>query len=237
MNCEEQKYTPLDREHPMVPGGDLDEHVREALKETFAEMKDPVELLLFVSDRCYYCTETEKLLKQFEELSPAANGRKKLTLKVLELPQHAELAKRYGVMRTPATVLLEGAIKWIGIPSGEEIRSLVETIMRISEGESGLESETKRIVRSLSRKVSLEVIVTPACPYCPYVVVLANMLAYESYVAGNKNITACTIEAFENPDIADRYGIFSVPAIVINSRDIIVGLPYERDLIERIVKE
>ena len=236
MSAEGQRYTPLDQEHPMVPGGDLDEQTREALRETLADMKNPVDILLFVSDRCYYCVESEKLLRQFEELSPAVNGKKMLTLNVLELPRYRELAERYSVTRTPTVVLLDGHIKWIGIPSGEEIRSLVETIMRISEGESGLEDSTKQAIRSLNGKVSIEVIVTPACPYCPYAVVLANMLAFESYIAGNRNITSSTIEAFENPDIAERYGIMSVPAIVINGKDLIVGLPYERDLVERIAR-
>jgi len=232
-----EKYTPLDREHPMVPGGDLDDYTREALRETLASMASPVEVELFVSDRCFYCVESEKLLRQFEELSPRGeDGRRKLRLKVVDLSKNPEEGKKRGVYRTPTVSLLEGYARWTGIPSGEEIRSLVETIMRISEGESGLEEYSKRAVRRLASEVEIEVIVTPLCPYCPYAVVMANMLAYESYKLGQRKVKANTIEAFENADIADYYGVVSVPAIVINKSEMFVGLPDERDLAEALLR-
>ncbi|MEM1712318.1 MAG: thioredoxin family protein, partial [Acidilobaceae archaeon] len=124
--------------------------------------------------------------------------------------------------------------RWTGIPAGEEIRALVETIMRISENESGLEEETKNILRTLKGKVHIETIVTPSCPYCPYAVLLAHMMAYEAYKQGNPIILSEAVEAYENPDVADKYGVMSVPAIAINGRLVFVGVPYEEDFIEYI---
>jgi len=60
------------------------------------------------------------------------------------------------------------------------------------------------------------------------------MFAFEAWRIGNKTFVAETIEAYENPDIADRYKIANVPAIAVNGILVFVGVPYEEDLIERI---
>jgi predicted thioredoxin/glutaredoxin len=51
-----------------------------------------------------------------------------------------------------------------------------------------------------------------------------------------KSITSDTVEAYENPDIADKYNVMSVPAIAINGKAAFVGLPYEEDLLKRILE-
>ncbi|MEM1620134.1 MAG: thioredoxin family protein [Fervidicoccaceae archaeon] len=233
---ESRKYTALDREHPMVPGGDLDEFTLSALREALAEMRGPVEVDLFVGDGCYYCVESIKLLRQFERLSPLREGGRLLRLRVHDVDSAPELARRYRVERTPTIAMLGGRVRWTGIPSGEEVRSLVETILRISEGASGLSESSKRAVRGLRKEIDLKVVVTPLCPYCPYAVVLSHMIAFESYLGGDGKVRSDAIEAFENPDIAEHYGITTVPAVIIDEEEVIMGLPDEDYLIERIAE-
>ncbi|MCC6051819.1 MAG: thioredoxin family protein [Fervidicoccaceae archaeon] len=229
------EITPLDTEHPMVPGGELDPETFEALREALKDMKSKVEALLFIEDKCYYCVETRKLLDRFVEASPGVNGEKLFSYKLYWLNRDRSVATLYKVNRAPTVVLAEGHVRYLGIPSGEELRSFVETVIRISEKETGLEPESKRKIRSIKKPVHIEVIVTPACPYCPYAVLLANMVAYESYINGNRNIISDMVEAYENPDIADRYRVMSVPAIAINGILAFIGLPYEGDFIDRII--
>ena len=61
------------------------------------------------------------------------------------------------------------------------------------------------------------------------------MIALESFKAGGRVITE-VIEAFENPDIADYYGITNVPAVVVNDTLAFVGVPYEEEFVETIRK-
>lgn len=228
--------TPLDTEHPMVPGGDLDPETFDALREALKDMKSRVEALLFVADRCYYCEETRKLMENFVRAAPSSDGGKLFDYKLIWINRNKELASMYSVTRAPTIVLANGHIRYLGIPSGEELRSFVETVIRISEGETGLDEESKRRIRAIHKPVHIEVIITPACPYCPYAVLLANMIALESYLSGNKNIVSDMVEAYENPDIADRYRVMSVPAIAINGILAFLGLPYEYDFVERIAE-
>ena len=199
---------------------DLSPEFMEELRDTLQDMVDPVTVDVFIGPNCETCEDTVKLLKAFEEAAPVRDGRKLLTVRIFDKsnPEHLEEFKRQGIERVPSVTLIEGYIRYTGIPAEEEIRGLVETILRISENDSGLEDETKYVLASLRRRVYIETIVTPSCPYCPYAVLLANMFAYEAYKQGSKAVISDTVEAYENPDIADKYGVTSVPAIAINGK-------------------
>ncbi len=215
---------------------DLSEEFMEELRETLAEMVDPVEIEVFVGPNCHTCDDTVKLMKAFEEAAPVRDGKKMIVLRIYDKsnPEHQKVFQERKVERIPTVLLIEGYIKYTGIPAGEEIRGLVETIMRISEGDSGLEDTTKEALADLKGQVYIETIVTPSCPYCPYAVLLANMFAYEAWKQGSKAVISDTVEAYENPDIADKYGVMSVPAIAINGKMAFVGVPYEEDFLDYI---
>ena len=213
---------------------DLSGDFRRDLRETLAEMIHPVEASVFLAKRgCDTCGDTLALMKAIEDEAPIRDGRKLFKLNVYwkDDPGAAEAFKRVGVERVPTVSFIDGYARWTGIPAGEEIRALVEVIMRISERESGLEESTKEELRRLKGRVHVEVIVTPSCPYCPYAVLLSHMFAYEAYVGGNPVILSEAVEAYENTDIADKYGVMSVPSIAINGQLVFVGVPYEEDFI------
>ena len=216
---------------------DLSPSFMEELRETLTEMVEPVRIDVFVGPNCETCEDTVKLIRAFEEAAPEVRGRKLIEVRVFDKsnPEDAKEFARQGIERIPSVTLLDGYIRYTGIPAGEEVRGLVETILRISEGDSGLEEETKKILANLKNRVYIETIVTPSCPYCPYAVLLANMLAYEAWKQGTRSVISDTVEAYENPDIADKYGVMSVPAIALNGKMAFIGVPYEEDFIHYIV--
>lgn len=215
---------------------DLSEGFIRELRETLEDMVEPVRVDVFVGERCDTCKDTLKLLTVFHKASPSFNGGRKLRLRVLDARRSEDRGEfiRQRVQRVPTVSLLDGHARWTGIPAGEEVRALVESIMRISEGESGLEGSTKRAIGNIRKPVYIETIVTPSCPYCPYAVLLAHMFAYESFKQGIRAIVSNAIEAYENTDIAEKYGIMSVPAVAVNGRVAFMGVPYEEDFIEYI---
>lgn len=207
------------------------------LKETLSYMVKPVRIDVFVGPKCDTCEDTVKLVKLIQENSPMVNGKHLIEVRIFDKSRQGDLEefKRQNVSRIPTVTLIDGYIRYTGIPADEEIKGLIETIMRISEGESGLEEETKRVLNNLRNTVYIETIVTPSCPYCPYAVLLANMLAYEAWKGGGRKVISDTVEAYENPDIADKYGVMSVPAIALNGKLAFIGVPYEEDFIHYVV--
>ncbi len=214
---------------------EIDEETKEAIKEALQDMEKPVDIYVFIGPNCKYCDETLKIAKTLEELSPMKDGKHLVRVTIYEKGKDDEAFKKQGVERIPSLTLLDGVIRYTGTPSGEEIRGLVETIIRISQEDSGLDPATIEKLATITEPVHVEVIVTPQCPYCPYAALLTNMFAYEVWKQGRRNFIADTVEAYENPDIADKYNVMSVPAIAINGVLAFVGVPYEEDFIERII--
>lgn len=206
------------------------------LNEILNEMRDPVEIFTFVGEGCRYCNNTVKLIEIISNSAPVRDGKPLIRHTVARKGQDDDLFQRFNVSRIPTVAMIEGFIRYTGMPAGEEVNGLIETILRISAGETGLEDDTVEQLSALKGRVHIEVVVTPTCPYCPYAALMANMFAYASYVNGNKAIIADTVEAYENPDIADKYNVFSVPAIAINGKVEFIGLPTEQALLDAVVR-
>jgi glutaredoxin-like protein len=209
----------------------------ESIAEAFKEMKEPVTLYVFVErdrSKCRYCSNTVKLVENLAKASARVSTPPLLNYVIAEKGVDEELFKKYRVSRIPSVVLLDGYIRYTGMPAGEEVRGLIETIIRLSTGDSGLSERSIRRISELKAPVYIEVIVTPTCPYCPYVALMANMMAFEAYRAGNRAVVSDIVEAYENQDIADAYNVISVPVVAINRQVAFVGLPYEEQFVEAV---
>jgi glutaredoxin-like protein len=189
------------------------EHLRKEFKE---ELVNPVKLVMFTqSFECQFCTETRQIVEEVANLSD------QVTHEVYDFVEDKEVAEKYGVDKIPAIVVLrseDGAerdygVRFYGIPSGYEFTSIIEGIMDVSKGESGLQPASKEAVAQLDEPVHFQVFVTPTCPYCPQAVVLAHKFAVESEL-----IRADMVEAIEFPHLANKYSVYGVPRTVINDK-------------------
>ena len=215
---------------------EIDEETRDAIRQALSDMESKVDLLIFTSRECRYCDEMLKIVNILVEESPSKNDTKLLSVKVYKLEESPDVFRKYSINRTPTLVLLDGNIRYLGVPSGEELKGLVETIIRISQKDSGLERETIEKIKEIDNPVKIEVIVNPQCPYCPYAALISNMFAFAAKENGKEDFITYIVEAYENPDIADKYNVMTVPAIVINGVLAFVGVPYEEEFIERIIE-
>ncbi len=218
----------------MAFGMEWTPEARAGLREALADMKSPVEALVFVEEGCDTCAATLEMMQVMKEESPVVNGKHLFDYRVFWRGKDDEFFDEYKVDRVPSVLLLDGYIRYTGIPAGEEIKGFVETVIRISENESGLEESTKEGLRRLSGCYYIENVVTPQCPYCPYAALLINMFAFEAKKQGKPCVVADTVEAYENEDIANKYNVMSVPAIAINGQVEFIGVPYEDDLLAKL---
>jgi len=227
-----------------VPHIEVDEETKDVIRELLSQMRNSVELLFFTSKSCggrstNWCVPTEELIDLLRELAP----RDSLLVRKFRYEEDPESFRKYGVeeYRVPVIYLLNGSIRYLGAPMGEEVRAFIETIVRISTGETRLRPRTKDELRALSKsngkRVEVITIVTPTCPYCPYAVLTANMFAYES----NGKVISEVVEANEQMDIADLYQVTAVPAVALKAEDQdvgnieFIGVPPEADLLRKII--
>jgi glutaredoxin-like protein len=191
----------------------LKEDDRNHLIEQFKSLESPVKIVVFTQKmECQYCKETRMIGEELAALSA------KIALEVYDFEDDKEIAESYGIDKIPATIIMTGGeqsrdygIRYFGIPSGYEFSSLIEDIMMVSSGQSGLSAATKEVLANLEKPVHLQVFVTPTCPYCPQAVLLAHKLAFES-----DKVKADMVEAIEFPHLSMKYQVQGVPRTVIN---------------------
>ncbi|MCA9969323.1 MAG: thioredoxin family protein, partial [Anaerolineales bacterium] len=191
----------------------LKEQDQQHLRKEFAALTAPVKLIVFTQAfECQYCTETRAIAEEVAGLSD------KITVEVYDFEAHKEIAEQYHIDKIPATVIMRGGdapkdygIRLYGIPSGYEFSTLIEDIMMVSAGDSGLADETRAWAAQLTAPVHMQVFITPTCPYCPRAVILAHQLAMESDL-----IHSDMVEAIEFPHLSNKYHVHGVPRTVIN---------------------
>lgn len=143
----------------------LSDDIVSQLRQVFQELKEPVQVLLFVSqDRQDISEITQKLLEELVVTS------EKLSLVVHDIDAEPELAAEYKVVgKAPALVIAakdgetitDYGIRYLGVPSGHEFSTLIQDLILVSGRDSGLSEQLRTYVRALQKPVHLQVFVTP----------------------------------------------------------------------------
>ena len=198
------------------------------VRQRLEEMTGPVKLVNFTQEtECQFCRETRELLEDVAALSD------KLSLEVYDLLADADKAKEYGVDKIPATVIVgekDHGIRYYGIPAGYEFAGLLEDILMVSSGDSGLSPESRKMLEGLDKDVHIQVFVTPTCPYCPGAVRLAHQFAME-----HDRVTGDMVEATEFPALSNKHQVMGVPKAVVNEFSAAEGLMPEVAFLEKIL--
>lgn len=139
--------------------GLLSERDRRAAQDRLEAMERPVRLVHFTQElECPTCPEARRLLQDVAELSD------KLSLEIYNPQLDREVAAQYQIDKVPATAIAaetDYGIRFYGLPVGYEFATLLEAIVDVSRGRSGLSPATVERLRAVDRPVHLQVFVTP----------------------------------------------------------------------------
>jgi alkyl hydroperoxide reductase subunit AhpF len=142
----------------------LNDGIIEQIREVFNDLKYPVHLIFFGSqEKCEYCNETRQLAEEVAAISDL------VSIEILDIDANSDLAKKYNVDKAPGLVIAakEGdqitdfGVRLAGIPSGHEFTSLIQVIILVSNRDSGLNPQTRALLKDLDRPILLQVFVTP----------------------------------------------------------------------------
>jgi glutaredoxin-like protein len=211
----------------------LNQNIQGQVRKEFEALDAPVKLLVFTQNfECQYCEETRKLIEEVAALAP------QLSVQSYDLVADKAIADTYGIDKLPAVAIVRGGeeerdygIRFYGIPSGYEFTTLIQDIVMVSRGESGLSEATVSQLAKLTEAVHLQVFVTPTCPYCPQAVHLAHQMAMAS-----DKVTADMVEAIEFPHLSNKYNVMGVPRTVINVTGFVEGAIPEVALLTKLMQ-
>jgi alkyl hydroperoxide reductase subunit AhpF len=130
-----------------------------AVRKEFERVGGPVRLTVFATELGgEQNTQTVALVREVAALSD------QISVTVLNPHIDREQAAAYGIDEAPA-VVVEGAqdygIRFLGVPAGYEFSNLIDSIIAVSTGETGLSDETKAALAGLTEDVTIKVFATP----------------------------------------------------------------------------
>jgi alkyl hydroperoxide reductase subunit AhpF len=138
----------------------ITDDVAAQLKEEWKALKNPVRLAVF--SQALADPESEQVQRLVEEMAALDP---KLSVEPYNFVLDKEKAEALGIARTPAVAVLgqdrDYGIRFYGLPSGYEFGTLVDAVLDVSSGESGLSAETKAALAAIERPVHVQVFSTP----------------------------------------------------------------------------
>lgn len=203
-------------------------------KEFESNLESPVKMVMFTQAiECQFCAETRQIVEEIAALSD------KITPEIYDFVADKSVADEYGIDKIPAIAITrvedgeekDYGIRFYGIPSGYEFTSIIEDLLDVSKGDSGLQPKTKEVLAGFTEPVHLQVFVTPTCPYCPQAVRLAHKFAIESEL-----VRADMVEAIEFPHLSNKYHVHGVPRTVINETVHQEGAAPEPMMLEKLLE-
>ncbi len=210
--------------------GMLREEDQNHLRREFSgKLVNPVKIVFFTQKlECMYCQPTEEILTEIASLSD------KLILEKHDLLEDKSLVDQYGIDKIPGIALIgdrDYGVRFFGVPSGFEFTSLIEDIIDVSRGTTGLTLDSREKLKKIAKPVKIQVFITPTCPYCPAAVRMAHQAAIESDM-----VTAHMVESAEFPHLVQKYGVMGVPKVIINETIQFEGAQPEPVFINHILK-
>ena len=138
----------------------ISDDVAAELEREFQNLKNPVRLLVF--SQALAVPESEEVRRLVEELAGLDSRIRTLSYNfVIDKDQ----VDAVGIARIPAIAVMgedkDYGLRMYGLPQGYEFGSLVDAILDVSSGESGLLDETKAALQALDKPVHIQVFSTP----------------------------------------------------------------------------
>jgi glutaredoxin-like protein len=209
--------------------GLLSEPVRKKAAEILAGMAKPVRLVVFTQESdCPFCKDALGLAQELAGLSD------RLSLEVYDLQKDAAKAAEYHVDKVPAFVVAgdkDYGIRYYGVPAGFEFTTLLTVVELVGSRDSGLKTESKAKLSSLTSPADIQMFVTLTCPVCPGAAITAARFALES-----DKVSLSIIDAAEFPQLAGLYNVMAVPRTVVNRGHAFEGALPEERFVDEVLK-
>jgi alkyl hydroperoxide reductase subunit AhpF len=138
----------------------LTEEVTADLRSAFAQLENPVRLAVFSQALADPVSEeVRRLVEELAALDP------RLTAEPRNFVLDQARVDELGIERIPAIAVLgeqtDYGVRLYGLPTGYEFGSLVDSILDVSRGTSGLAEATRSALAQLERDVRVRVFSTP----------------------------------------------------------------------------
>lgn len=204
----------------------LDSSLKEQLRDIVSRFENNIELVVIKDSAVEKSSMIEAMVKEISSVSD------KLKFSSFEKGENPELEKKIKADRFPTIAILDkngdfSGIKFSSLPSGHELNSFILAMYNIAGPGQKISDNTMNNIQNISSPVNIKIGISLSCTKCPETVQAAQKIAIE-----NKNVNVEVIDVFTFPDFKEKYDIMSVPAMIINDKDIFFGQKNIDEVIE-----
>lgn len=195
----------------------LNDDLRAQLKGVLSKMEKEVTLVSIVDESLEKSIELRDLVLDISSLGT------KLNASIYKKGENPEIEKIINADKFPVVALLNNnglysGVKFHGVPGGHELNSFILSIYNLAGPGQQISNETLNKIKDITSKTNIKVCVSLSCHFCPDVVVAAQRIAIE-----NPNVEAEMLDLSNFKDIKTKFKVMSVPAIIINDKDVYFG--------------
>jgi glutaredoxin-like protein len=198
------------------------------IESKFKELRNEVKLVFFTQETdCAHCNLAKRVFERVASVS------QKVDFEVYNVAANEMMSQHYRVFAVPALAIIgarDYGIRYYGYPRGVEIDGFLDDVVYISRGENALSDGILGKLAHLDGTVHLKIFVSPEYHYSLSVARLGLRLAVAS-----EFIHVDIIDAIAFLEIAEKYGIRSIPMTVVNDSESFQGAPDEEDYVDEIL--
>lgn len=164
--------------------------------------------------------KSKEMLSLVQEVAEASD---KIHVQCFQKGENPDMEKKIQANFLPVVAFLNdqgeyARIKYAVVPGGHELTSFLLALYNVAGPGQALQEEIKAKAAQITSGVNLKVGVSLTCTKCPETVQSAQRIAIE-----NPNVEIEVIDVFGFQEFKKKYDIMSVPALVMNDKDLFFG--------------
>ncbi len=208
----------------------LDESIMTQLKQVANLFENNIELAVIKSE------DDEKNNSYINLMNEIGEASDKITVKVYDENSEELKEKNIEIKNLPAIVILNNKgeysrISYSTLPMGHELNSFILAMYNVAGPGQKISEDLTEKIKKLDKKLNVKVGISLNCTRCPDTVQATQRIAAE-----NKNVEIEVIDVFSHTDFKTKYGLLSVPAMVINDDILKFGQMNLEEMIEILEK-
>lgn len=189
----------------------LKESSQQIIRESLGQLKQPVRLVLFTSDRnCDSCPDALATAQAIKAAAP------KIALETYDITMDRDKSEEYGVKRVPSFVVqstVRRSVTFSGAVEGISLIMLLDALTGVAGNRIWFPDRIASTLTLLRHEVHVQVFLESDCSLCKPVAETAMGLALT-----NRMVNAELIAADDFPDLLAKYRIKVLPFILFGGK-------------------
>ena len=210
-----------------VPDRILNEEIEAQIEYVFERCKSRVKIvgIIDTSDTTFDLSANVSMRSFLDEFAAASD---KVEVVIHEKGENHDLEMQIGAFAYPVIALFKtddgslsyhySGVSFYGVPGGHELEAFILSIYNVAGPGQPIGEDVKSRIVKLETPLNLKMCISLTCQMCSELVQAGNRIA-----TLNPGITVDTIDLATFENVQDEFNIISVPATIINGKEIVYG--------------